>query len=155
MPQLFLASPKSTSTAGCNTLSGEKTLFSAQKFQLGRGPFSRFWVGRMQVLRSFLVVLVTFLLSVSFAAPRNDLAYDESELLPYGMTPPLSADLVLKSALPPQVVPSARCNPRSLVSLLRIPQLLSVLTALASPIRQSRPSRRGTLRRSPETCSSP
>ena len=62
----------------------------------------------MRVLRSALVVLATFALSVSFAVSAEDLpetSYDESESLPYEMTPPLSGDLVQESAPPLQVVP--------------------------------------------------
>jgi len=70
----------------------------------------------MRVLRSALVVLATFALSLSFAVPAEDLpetAYDESESLPYEMTPPLSGDLVQESASSLQVVPIA---PRDLFS---------------------------------------
>ena len=55
----------------------------------------------MRVLRSALVVLATFALSVSFAVSAEDLpetSYDESESLPYEMTPPLSGDLAQESA---------------------------------------------------------
>ena len=64
----------------------------------------------MRVLRFALVLFATFALSVSFAAPAEDLpetAYDESESLPYEMTPPLSGDLVQESAPTLQVVPIA------------------------------------------------
>lgn len=62
----------------------------------------------MRVLRCALVLLATFALSVSFALPAEDwpeTAYDESESLPYEMTPPLSGDLVPESAPTLQVVP--------------------------------------------------
>ena len=62
----------------------------------------------MRVLRSALVLLATFALSVSFAVSAEDLpetSYDESESLPYEMTPPLSGDLVQESAPTLQVVP--------------------------------------------------
>ncbi|HEX4920288.1 MAG TPA: hypothetical protein VFV92_06060 [Candidatus Bathyarchaeia archaeon] len=45
----------------------------------------------MQVLRSTLVLLAAFALSVSFVIPAQDLletAYDESEVLPYERTLP-------------------------------------------------------------------
>ena len=62
----------------------------------------------MRVLRFALVLFATFALSVSFAAPAEDLpetAYDESESLPYEMTLPFSGDVVQESAPIFQVVP--------------------------------------------------
>ena len=61
----------------------------------------------MRVLRSALVLLATFTLSLSFAVPTEDVPetpYDESELLPYEMTPLISVDLVQESAPTLQVV---------------------------------------------------
>jgi hypothetical protein len=73
---------------------------------------------RMRRLHYVLVLLATFALSVSFAVPAEDLpetAYDESESLPYEMTPQLSGDLVEESAPTLQVVliaPSDFSTPR-------------------------------------------
>jgi len=61
----------------------------------------------MRVLRSVLVVLAAFALSLSLAVPAEDLpetAYDESETLPYEMTSTLSA-VVQESALTLQALP--------------------------------------------------
>ena len=47
----------------------------------------------MRVLRSVLVLLAAFALSMSFAIPVEDLpdtSYDESEAAPYERTPPFS-----------------------------------------------------------------
>lgn len=47
----------------------------------------------MRVLRSALVLLAAFALSLSFAVPVEDVpetSYDESEALPYESTPPFS-----------------------------------------------------------------
>lgn len=62
----------------------------------------------MRVLGSALVLLATFALSLSFADPTEDVPetpYDESELLPYEITPPLSGDLVQESVPVLHVVP--------------------------------------------------
>ncbi len=62
----------------------------------------------MRVLRSALVLLATFALNLSFAVPTEDVPetpYDESELLPYEMTPPLPVTLVKESVPALQVVP--------------------------------------------------
>jgi hypothetical protein len=64
----------------------------------------------MRVLRSALVLLATFAVSLPFAVPAEDVpetAYDESESLPYEMTPLLSAELVQESAPTLRVVPIA------------------------------------------------
>lgn len=58
--------------------------------------------------RSVIVLLVALVLSVSFAVPAEDAPetpYDESESLPYEMSPPLSGDLVQETAATLQVVP--------------------------------------------------
>ncbi len=67
----------------------------------------------MRVLSSALVLLATFALSLSFAVPAEDVSetrYDESESLPYEITPPLSGDLVQESAPALQVVPIVPSN---------------------------------------------
>jgi len=61
----------------------------------------------MRVLGCALVLLVTFTLGLSFAVPAEDLPetpYDESESLPYEMTPSLSGGLVEESAPTLQIV---------------------------------------------------
>jgi hypothetical protein len=61
----------------------------------------------MAVLRTAFVLLAAFFLTLSFAVPAEDLpetTYDESEPLPYEMTPPLSGDLVQVPAPILQVV---------------------------------------------------
>ncbi len=74
----------------------------------------------MRKLRSVLVLLAVFALSLSFAVPAEDVqetAYDESEALPYESTPLFSimleeseraAQLVLTSAFLPRVNPTCR-----------------------------------------------
>ncbi len=57
---------------------------------------------------SILVLCVLLGFGVSLVVPAEDVAetaYDESESLPYEMTPPLSGDLVQESAPGLQVVP--------------------------------------------------
>jgi len=74
----------------------------------------------MRVLRSALVLLATFALSLSFAVPTEDVPetpYDESELLPYEITPPLSGDLVQES----ESVPALQVVPIVLSSLFSTP----------------------------------
>jgi len=85
----------------------------------------------MRVLPSALVLLTTFALSLSFAVQAEDLpetAYDESESLPYEMTPPLSGDLVQESAPTLQVVPIVPSDlfstpPKSVLSLVGCSEL--------------------------------
>jgi hypothetical protein len=75
----------------------------------------------MRVLHFALVLLAIFALSISFAIPTEDVPetpYDESEALPYEMTPPFSGDLVQASAPSLQVVPIV---PRDLLSTRRHP----------------------------------
>ncbi|HYA22617.1 MAG TPA: hypothetical protein VEF05_00565 [Terriglobales bacterium] len=62
----------------------------------------------MSKLRCILVVLAALTLCLSSAVPVEDdpeTAYDESESLPYEMTPPLCGKIVQESAPAPQVVP--------------------------------------------------
>jgi hypothetical protein len=62
----------------------------------------------MRKASSILVLFVLLAFGASLAVPAEDVpetAYDESESLPYEMTPPLSGDLVQKSAPTLQVVP--------------------------------------------------
>jgi hypothetical protein len=62
----------------------------------------------MSKLRCILVVLATLTLCLSSAVPMEDdpeTAYDESESLPYEMTPLLSGNIVQESASALQVVP--------------------------------------------------
>jgi len=62
----------------------------------------------MSKLRCILVVLATLALCLSFAVPAEDdpeTAYDESESLPYEMTPLLPGNIVQESAPARQVVP--------------------------------------------------
>jgi len=67
----------------------------------------------MRKLRCILVVLAAFALSLSFAVPVEDdpeTAYDESESLPYEMTPLLSGNIVQESAPAPQIMPIGRSD---------------------------------------------
>jgi hypothetical protein len=64
----------------------------------------------MRRASSILVLFVLLAFGASLAVPAEDVpetAYDESESLPYEMTPPLSGDLAQESAPTFQVVPIA------------------------------------------------
>jgi len=76
-------------------------------------------------------------LSLSFAVPTEDVpetAYDESESLPYEMTPLLSADLVPESAPTVQVVPMV---PSDLFSAHRRASCLIMITTSNSSAKRS------------------
>ena len=65
------------------------------------------------MLRSALILLATFTLISFFTVPAEDLpetAYDESESLPYEMTPLLSGNIVQESAPAPQIMPIGRSD---------------------------------------------
>ena len=67
----------------------------------------------MRTLRSALVLLAAFALSLSFAVSAEDLpetAYDESESLSYEMTPLISAGLMQESARALQVVSNGKSS---------------------------------------------
>jgi len=67
----------------------------------------------MSKLRCILVVLATLALCLSFAVPAEDdpeTPYDESESLPYEMTPLPSGDIVQGPAPAPQLVPIGRSD---------------------------------------------
>lgn len=87
----------------------------------------------MRVLRTALVLLAAFALSLSFAVPVEDVpetSYDESEALPYESTPPFSI-MEQESVLAPRLEfpPSssaklnAKCSP-SRRSAKRIPSAI-------------------------------
>ena len=70
----------------------------------------------MRVLRTALVLLAAFALSLSFAVPVEDVpetSYDESEALPYESTPPFSimeqeSVLAPRLEFPPQLQREAK-----------------------------------------------
>lgn len=78
----------------------------------------------MTLPRPLCVVFVALALSVSFAAPAEDVletAYDESELLPYENTSVLSIRLANAEAPPrPTRVPPLRLGPQTKLRTQRI-----------------------------------